>query len=129
MPYINLEGSLNIYYEIYGNEKSYPVVLMHPLGGNIEIWKEEISLILKSEKYKIIAYELLGHHRSNMGDNPNFTLEDLANDLYILLNQLKISRCTLIGHSISGKIAAVFAKEHLSMLDAIMFISGSSIPI
>ena len=94
MPYINLEGSLNIYYEIYGNEKSYPVVLMLPLGGNIEIWKEEISLILKSEKYKIIAYELLGHHRSNMGDNPNFTLEDLANDWYILLNQLRISRCT-----------------------------------
>ena len=129
MPYIYLEDNLEIYYEVYGDEKSYPIVLIHPLGGNIEIWKEEISLILKSEKYRIITYELRGHNRSNMGDNPDFTMKDLANDLYILLNQLQISRCTLIGHSIGGKIAAVFAKNNLSMLDAIMFISGSSIPI
>lgn len=129
MPYIYLRGHLKIYYEIYGAEKSYPIILIHPLGGNIEIWQEEISLILKSQKYRIIAYELRGHNRSTIGDHLDFTMEDLANDLYILLNQLQISRCTLIGHSIGGKIAAVFAKHNISMVDAIMFISGSSIPI
>lgn len=129
MPYIYLKERLKMYYETYGNEKSYPIVLIHPLGGNIMIWEEEISLILRSEKYRIIAYEQRGHHRSNMGNDSNFTIDDLANDLYQLLIQLKISRCTLIGHSIGGKIAAVFARNHLNMVDAIMFISGSSIPV
>ena len=69
MPYIYLKEHLKMYYETYGNEKSYPIVLIHPLGGNIMIWEEEISLILRSEKYIIIAYEQRGHHRSNMGND------------------------------------------------------------
>lgn len=129
MPYIFLEDNLNIYYETYGNEKSYPIILIHPLGGNIMIWKEEISLILKSGRYRIVAYELRGHYRSNMGNKSNFSMEDLANDLNRLLKHLNIFKCILIGHSIGGKIAAVFAKENLDIIDAIIFISGSSIPI
>lgn len=129
MPYIFLEDDLKVYYEVHGNDDSYPIVLIHPLGGNIMIWEEEISLILKSGKYRIIAYELRGHNRSNMGNKSNFTMEDLANDLYKLLKRLQISKCTLIGHSIGGKIAAVFAKNNMRMLDSIIFISGSSIPI
>jgi len=66
MPYIYLKDLLKIYYKVCGNDKSYPIVLIHPLGGNIRIWEEEISLILKSEKYRIVAYELRGHNRSNI---------------------------------------------------------------
>ena len=129
MPYMFLKDNLRIYYETHGNEKCYPVVLIHPLGGNILIWEEEISLILKSGKYRIIAYELRGHYRSSMGTEANFTMEDLAEDLDKLLKHLNILKCTLVGHSIGGKIAAVFAKKKSENVDAILFISGSSIPI
>ena len=129
MPYISLDNDLKIYYETYGDEKSYPIVLIHPLGGNIKIWEEEISLILRSGNYRIIAYEIRGHYRSNMGKSDIFTMEDLANDLDKILNELKIRKCTLIGHSIGGKIAAVYAKHNSDKIDAIIFISGSSIPI
>lgn len=129
MPYISLDNDLKIYYETYGDEKSYPIVLIHPLGGNIKIWEEEISLILRSGNYRIIAYEIRGHYRSNMGKSDSFTMDDLANDLAKLLSELKIRKCTLIGHSIGGKIAAVYAKHNSDKIDAIIFISGSSIPI
>jgi pimeloyl-ACP methyl ester carboxylesterase len=56
-------------------------------------------------------------------------MEDLAEDLYKLLKELNILKCTLIGHSIGGKIAAVFSKNNLDSIDAIIFNSGSSIPI
>lgn len=129
MPYISLDNDLKIYYETYGDEKSYPIVLIHPLGGNIKIWEEEIRLILRSGKYRIISYEIRGHHRSGMGKNNNYTMDDLANDLDRLLYELNIEKCTLIGHSIGGKIAAVYAKHNTHKIDAIIFISGSSIPI
>ncbi|HEX7256875.1 MAG TPA: alpha/beta hydrolase [Nitrososphaeraceae archaeon] len=129
MPYYSADDDLKIYYETYGNVKSYPIVLIHPLGGNIKIWQEEIHLILRSGNYRIIAYEIRGHYRSNMGKSDSFTMDDLANDLDKLLNELKIKTCTLIGHSIGGKIAAVYAKHNSSKIDAIIFISGSSIPI
>ncbi len=129
MPYISLDNDLKIYYEAYGDENSYPIVLIHPLGGNIKIWEEEIRLILRSGNYRIISYEIRGHHRSSMGKNDNYTMDDLANDLDRLLNELNIGKCTLIGHSIGGKIAAVYAKHNSHKIDAIIFISGSSIPI
>jgi 3-oxoadipate enol-lactonase len=129
VPYISLSDDLEIYYETYGKEESYPIVLIHPLGGNIKIWEEEISLILRSGTYRIIAYEIRGHYRSTMGKSDSFTMDDLANDLDQLLDKLKITTCTLIGHSIGGKIAAVYAKHNTKRIDAIIFISGSSIPI
>jgi len=129
VPYISLDNDLKIYFETYGDEKSYPIVLIHPLGGNIKIWEEEIRLILRSGNYRIISYEIRGHHRSSMGKNDNYTMDDLANDLDRLLNELNIEKCTLIGHSIGGKIAAVYAKHNSHKLDAIIFISGSSLPI
>jgi pimeloyl-ACP methyl ester carboxylesterase len=129
VPYISLDNDLKIYYEIFGDDKSYPIVLIHPLGGNIQIWEEEIRLILRSGNYRIISYEIRGHHRSSMGKNGNYTMDDLANDLDRLLNELKVEKCTLIGHSIGGKIAAVYAKHNSQKIDAIIFISGSSIPI
>lgn len=129
MLFISLDNDLKIYYETYGDDKSYPIVLIHPLGGNIKIWEEEIRLILRSGNYRIISYEIRGHHRSSMGKNDNYTMDDLANDLDRLLNELNIEKCTLIGHSIGGKIAAVYAKHNSHKIDAIIFISGSSIPI
>ena len=90
MPYYSACGGLKIYYETYGNEKSYPIVLIHPLGGNIKIWQEEIHLILRSGNFRIIAYEIRGHYKSNMGKSDSFTMEDLAADLDKLLNELKI---------------------------------------
>ncbi|HEX5186141.1 MAG TPA: alpha/beta hydrolase [Nitrososphaeraceae archaeon] len=129
MPHYSACDGLKIYYETYGNEKSYPIVLIHPLGGNIKIWQEEIHLILRSGNFRIIAYEIRGHYRSNMGKSDSFTMEDLAADLDKLLNELKIKTCTLIGHSIGGKIAAVYAKHNSAKVNAIIFISGSSIPI
>jgi 3-oxoadipate enol-lactonase len=129
VPYYSADDDWKIYYETYGNVESYPIVLIHPLGGNIKIWQEEIHLILRSGNYRIIAYEIRGHYRSDLGKSDSFTMDDLANDLDKLLKELKIKKCTLIGHSIGGKIAAVYAKHNSSKIDAIIFISGSSIPI
>lgn len=46
-----------MYYETYGDEKGYPIVLIHPIGGNIKIWEHEI-LFIRKKSFRIIAYEL-----------------------------------------------------------------------
>jgi pimeloyl-ACP methyl ester carboxylesterase len=98
MPFIesnNKNNKLKIYYEIYGNNKPNIIVLVHPIGDNIEIWNKENSSISK-KNLRIIAYEIRGHNRSNMGTNNSFTISDLADDLKILLDILNIIKCTLI---------------------------------
>jgi len=112
MPFLesNNNDKLKIYYDLYSKDKSDTVVLIHPIGGNIEIWKDEISLISKKD-VRIIAYDLRGHGNSNMGARNNFTISDLVQDLKILIDNLNIKKCTLIGHSIGGSIASVYAGQ------------------
>lgn len=125
MPYIKSKDDAKIYYETLGNQKSYPVILIHPIGGNINIWEHEISFILK-KGFRIIVYEIRGHNRSSIGNNKCFTMHDLVYDLRILFDNLKIRKGTLIGHSIGGAIASIYAKEHPEKVDAIIFINSAS---
>ena len=131
MPFIesNNKDKLKIYYEIYNKDKPDTVVLVHPIGGNIDIWNEEISLISKEKNLRIIAYEIRGHNRSNMGTTNSFTILNLVEDLKILLDSLDIKKCTLIGHSIGGSIASLYAKQYPQKVEAIIFINASSVRI
>jgi 3-oxoadipate enol-lactonase len=124
LPYIKTKDS-KIYFESFGNEKLQPVVLIHPIGGNIDIWEHEIPLILK-RGYRVIAYELRGHNRSSIGSKRDFSMSDLSDDLQKLLDGLKIRKCILIGHSIGGAIASLYAKQNPHNVDAIIFINSAS---
>ena len=125
MPYIESKDASKIYYESFGDETLYPIILIHPIGGNIDIWEHEIQFILK-RGFRVIAYELRGHNKSSIGNKRDFSMHDLADDLHILIDELRIKRCTLIGHSIGGAIASLYAKQYPHNVDAIIFINSAS---
>lgn len=125
MPYTESKDASKIHYETFGDERSYPIILIHPIGGNIAIWEHEIQFILK-RGFRVIAYELRGHNKSSIGSKRDFTMYDLADDLHILFDDLNIKRCTLIGHSIGGAIASLYAKQYPHNVDAIIFINSAS---
>jgi 3-oxoadipate enol-lactonase len=125
LPYTKSKDASKIYYETFGDESLYPIILIHPIGGNIDIWEHEIQFILK-KGFRVIAYEIRGHNRSSIGGKRDFTLYDLSEDLHMIVEELKIKKCTLVGHSIGGAIASLYAKQHLHNVDAIIFINSSS---
>jgi pimeloyl-ACP methyl ester carboxylesterase len=125
LPYIESKDASKTHYETFGDERSYPIILIHPIGGNIDIWEHEIQFILK-RGFRVIAYELRGHNKSSIGSKRDFTMYDLADDLHILFDDLNIKRCTLIGHSIGGAIASLYAKQYPHNVDAIIFINSAS---
>ena len=116
--------AINTYYEDHGDAKSYPLVLIHPIGGNVLIWHHEMPLLLKSG-FRVIAYEIRGHYRTNMGRVGAYAMQDLVNDLHQLLKHLNIKRCSIIGHSIGGIIASMYAAQHPESVDAIVLINSS----
>lgn len=125
MPFLSSpHSSVNTYYEDHGDVRSYPLVLIHPIGGNILIWDYEIQLLLKSG-FRVVAYELRGHHRTNMGRTGAYAMQDLVDDLRQLLVHLNIEKCTLIGHSIGGIISSMYAAQHPDRVDAVIMINSS----
>ncbi len=87
-----------------------PVVLfIHFSGGNLNMWDGVIPLF--EHDYSIIIPDIRGHGKS---DKPlqGYHIDDMANDIYLLLRELKISHCHIVGSSMGAEIGLSIAASH-----------------
>lgn len=84
------------------------LVLLHGHGIDDAIWDE--SDMLLNEYFMVV--------RPNMSLLTSCkTIEDYADELYRLLTNAGINKCTLIGHSMGGYISLAFAEKYPDMLE------------
>jgi 3-oxoadipate enol-lactonase len=96
---------LSLYYECRGDPATSPVVLIHGIGADHEMWQPQITSLPNAGFYAIIP-DLRGH---GMSEVPvTFRITDCARDIKELLDSLHIRRAHLIGVSMGGMIAQQF---------------------
>src|SRR5580765_6443612 len=98
-----------IAYRIDGPEAAPPLVLIHCLGSNVEMWEPQIALL--SRHFRLIRYDLRGHGRSEIGSGPA-TIERFGRDLLGLMDFLRIKNAAICGLSLGGLIAQWIAIHH-----------------
>ena len=96
-------------YEIHGKEGAPWLVLGHSLACSVRMWDPQIAA-LKGE-YRILAYDTRGHGASEAPKGA-YTLELLADDLFFLLKELKITATHFCGLSMGGMIGQTFALKY-----------------
>lgn len=99
--------SLNIHYRQAGEEDLPPLILLHGLGGKAEEW-DHVSLAL-ADRYHVFALDQRGHGESSWPGNYSFEL--MRDDLKAFADALSFRRFTLIGHSMGGTVAYLFAEK------------------
>ncbi len=110
-----------IYYTDTG--KGSVVVLIHGFLENSTMW----NVIGKelSKKNRVICIDLPGH-----GNTPCIgyvhTMELLAESIHIILQQLKIRRVYLVGHSLGGYVALAFAEKYSQKVKGICLLNSTS---
>jgi len=99
----NIDG---INYKIYGDGEL--VVLLHGWGQNIQMM-EPLVKALKNKKVLII--DLPGFGQSS---EPTFawSIEDYADFVKKVVDDLGYDKCSLIGHSFGGKVALMYASKY-----------------
>ena len=80
-------------YDIFGEDNSHNVVLIHGLGLNRNITWDNIVTDLQRE-FRVVTYDLCGHGETTMPDK-EVTLSYLSNQLIELLDELEIGQATL----------------------------------
>ena len=96
---------LTLYFECHGDPTALPVILIHGIGADHQMWKPQIaSLPLKG--LFLIVPDLRGHGKSDIPEN--FRISDCADDINRLLDELKIERAHLIGVSMGGMVVQQF---------------------
>lgn len=89
-----------------------PIVLVHDSLGSVELWRNLPSLLAARTGRAIIAYDRLGFGSSDPYPgklSADFVADEARTYLPALLNGLGIGKVALLGHSVGGAMAAVFA--------------------
>jgi pimeloyl-ACP methyl ester carboxylesterase len=126
-------GDLDIYYEEMGDAADPAVLLIMGLGAQLLLWRKgfceklvgqglrvirfdnrDVGMSSKLDGQKVAGSQYPRMVRSFLGiRSPSvYTLEDMADDAAAVLDHLNIDQAHIVGASMGGMIAQVFAARH-----------------
>lgn len=98
------------------------IVLLHGYLESMLVWEDFVPLLYKSAR--VVTLDLPGHGISEVKGECH-TMEYLAEVVRDALVTLGIERCTLVGHSMGGYVAAAFTELYGNMLDGVVLFSST----
>jgi pimeloyl-ACP methyl ester carboxylesterase len=114
-------NGVTIYYEIYG--QGQPLLLLHGNGGSIASRANVIGAL--SKKYKVIAIDSRCHGKSGcMAGDLDYDM--MANDIYLLLNEMHVDSAFIWGHSDGGIIGLIMAYKYPEKVKKLL-VSGANV--
>ena len=123
-------GDLDIYYDDMGDPGDPAVLLIMGLGSQLLLWRDGFCEKLVAEGLRVIRYDNRDVGLSSkterrhpagpmiprmlkfwlgMRGEADYTLEDMADDAAAVLDHLRIDRAHIVGASMGGMIAQIFA--------------------
>jgi pimeloyl-ACP methyl ester carboxylesterase len=115
---VPLRGEFFVRYFEHENANAPVVALLHGWTGNADInffpVYEELA-----RNYSILAVDHRGHGRG-LRTHDRFTLEDCADDVVAIMDQLGISSVTAVGYSMGGPIAMLMSKQHSTRVHSLV---------
>ena len=114
---------------IYGQKINYVeagsgpnLILLHGLGGSSQGWQFNIGPL--AEKYHVFVPDQIGFGKS---DKPlvNYRIRTYVDFLDQFCKQLKIERPTLVGSSMGGWIAAIYAATYPDRVDKLVLVDAA----
>jgi 3-oxoadipate enol-lactonase len=116
-------NGIEINYEIHGKEGAPWLLLSHSLACSVRMWDPQIAAL--KDKYRILAFDTRGHGATEAPKGA-YTLELLADDLFFLLKELKITAAHFCGLSMGGMIGQTFALKYPGVFQSLTLADTTS---
>ncbi|WP_256761223.1 alpha/beta fold hydrolase [Cohnella sp. WQ 127256] len=123
MKKIELSTGTIIAYEEAGSGQ--PIILLHGYCGSHRYWDEVMPLLAPFGR--VIAPDIRGHGKSSASES-QYAMDQLADDLMELLDELNIDQVNLFGHSLGGYIALAFAEKYPERLLTLGLVHSTTFP-
>jgi len=103
--------------------KGKVIVLLHGFLENSNMWQYLQPELAK--EFRVICIDLLGHGKT---DSIGYihTMEDMADAVYDVLQNLNIENVVLIGHSMGGYVSLAFADLYPDMVKGLVLMNSTS---
>ena len=117
--------------QIHGHQVSYltagdgpAVLLVHGVTGTCDQWAPALPLL--SERYSVVAPDLIGHGESAK-PRGDYSLGAYASGIRDLVVALGHERVTVVGHSLGGGIAMQFAYQFPERCERLVLVSSGGL--
>jgi pimeloyl-ACP methyl ester carboxylesterase len=108
------------FYVLNQKEQSIPIVFIHGVGLNYEIWQPQLDFFTN---YSTLAYDILGHGKSSL-KKQNISFDDFSDQLIKLIDELNFQKIHLVGFSIGSLIARNFATKFNDRLQSLVLLGS-----
>jgi pimeloyl-ACP methyl ester carboxylesterase len=117
--------------ELHGDRVAYRdagdgevLLLIHGMAGSSATWRAVLPQLAK--KYRVVAPDLLGHGESAK-PRGDYSLGAFAVWLRDFLDELGITRATVVGQSLGGGVAMQFVYQHPDYCERLVLISSGGL--
>jgi pimeloyl-ACP methyl ester carboxylesterase len=97
-----------IAFDVLGDAAGPPVVFVHGLTNRRQGWDPITDLL--GSALQCVRVDLRGHGESSLA--PDYAMLSLVGDVRAVVDELGIEEPALVGHSLGGTVAAVYAALH-----------------
>jgi pimeloyl-ACP methyl ester carboxylesterase len=121
--FCQIEAQYLRYWE-FGCNNSRKVILLHGIGAAIECWETLIPILSRS--FHVYAFDFLGFGQSDkpkISYSPNIYVESVVK----FIQYHNIKKCSLIGHSMGGEIALLYALAEPMYVEKIVLLSSAGL--
>lgn len=96
----------------------FPLIILHGLFGSLDNWYSISKALAKV--FMVVTVDLRNHGRSP--HSLIFNYEVMAQDVLELLDELKLEKASLLGHSMGGKVAMQFVSTYPDRLRSLVVV-------
>lgn len=114
-------GPWRLHFRDRGPRQAPVVVLLHGFGASLQTWDPWASALSKT--HRVIRLDLPGSGLSPPDPANDYTDARSLQLLLHVLDDLGVSRATIVGHSLGGRIAWTFAAQHPERTERLVLIA------
>ena len=107
---------MNLFYRTLGVGK--PLIILHGLFGSSDNWMALARSF--ADRYEVLIPDLRNHGRSPHSEHWEY--EAMVGDIHQLVSSLKLKKVTLVGHSMGGKVAMVYADRYRDAVEKLLVV-------
>lgn len=110
MSTITTKDGTRIFYKDWGSKDAQPIVFSHGWPLSADAWDPQL-VFFANAGYRVIAHDRRSHGRSDQVWQNN-TMDQYADDLAELIEQLDLKNIVLVGHSTGGGEVTRYVGRH-----------------
>lgn len=121
-------GAVDIHVREWGDSGAPAIVLLHGLRGYSGTWRRLADSF--ADRWRLIAFDARGRGDSDWDAGRNYYTDAYLADLEAVVDGFGLGRFILVGHSLGGTTAYVYAARHPDRLDGMVIediTAGSSV--